>query len=283
MSTLDTVIEMQRRGMTDSEISRTLQSQGISPKEINDSLNQAKIKSAVDAADQNRMQPRPSITEGNQGGGVAGLPGGVSSSGVVNQVPGPQGNMNGIQTPGGQYMNQNQMGGIPQGQDMMTQQPQASIMQETPQADYYPEEALYSEDQYYGAGGGGGDYYGGDYYGEGYGGGSGYSDTETITEIAEQVVNEKFNEYHKRTGDMAIFKTMMEDKVRAIEQRLTRIENSIDKLQHAVIQKIGEFGENSTIIRRDLEALHNTTSKLMNPLIDQNRELQRIRGPRTTS
>ena len=47
MPTLDTIIEMQQKGMTDYEISTNLQSQGVSPREINDALNQAKIKSAV--------------------------------------------------------------------------------------------------------------------------------------------------------------------------------------------------------------------------------------------
>ena len=76
---------------------------------------------------------------------------------------------------------------------------------------------------------------------------------------------------------------MMEDKVGNIEERLHRIEATIDKLQHAIIQKIGEFGENTQAVRKDVEALHNTTSKLMNPLMDNMRELERIKGKRAMS
>jgi len=68
----------------------------------------------------------------------------------------------------------------------------------------------------------------------------------------------------------------MKDKMTNIEERLRRLENTIDKLQHAIIQKVGEFGENTNIIKKDLENLHNTTSKLMNPLIDNYRELEKI-------
>ena len=47
MATLDKIIEMQEKGVSDTEISTQLQNEGVSPTEINDSLNQAKIKNAV--------------------------------------------------------------------------------------------------------------------------------------------------------------------------------------------------------------------------------------------
>ncbi len=100
-------------------------------------------------------------------------------------------------------------------------------------------------------------------------------DPDTISEIAEQVVAEKFAEFRKKTGDIALFKETIQDKVLDIDDRLRRIENSIDKLQHAVIGRIGEFGDSVSSIHKDLENLHDTTSKLMNPLIDNYRELQK--------
>lgn len=116
----------------------------------------------------------------------------------------------------------------------------------------------------------GGDYQGQDYYQQ-----PSY-DTETITEIAEQVVAEKFKEFNKKNGDIALFKTSIQDKVDDIDSRLKRIEATIDKLQQAIIQKIGEFGENTNAIKRDVAGLHDVTSKLMNPLIDNYRELQKL-------
>ena len=101
-------------------------------------------------------------------------------------------------------------------------------------------------------------------------------DTDTISEIAEQVVSEKFSEFNKKTGDIAGFKNSIQDQVDDLDERIKRIENSIDKLQQAVIGKIGEFGESNAAIRKEVAALHDTTSKLMNPLIDNYRELKRI-------
>ena len=101
-------------------------------------------------------------------------------------------------------------------------------------------------------------------------------DTETISEIAEQVATEKLNEFRKKTGDLVSFKNSIQERVGDIDDRLKRIESSIDKLQQAIIGKIGEFGESNAAIHKDLDNLHGTVSKLMNPLIDNVNELKKI-------
>jgi hypothetical protein len=101
-------------------------------------------------------------------------------------------------------------------------------------------------------------------------------DTETITEIAEQIVSEKFSEFNKKTGDLSSFKENTLEKLKDLDERLKRIEDSINRLQQAVIGKIGEFGENTETIHKDLDNLHSTVSKLMNPLIDNYKELKKI-------
>jgi DNA-binding transcriptional MerR regulator len=301
MSTLETVIEMQKKGMSEMEISRNLQSLGVSPSEINNALNQAKIKSAIQGQNQNmqsqnqniqpqnqnmqsqnqnmqsqnqNMQFQPSITQTGQ----------VLDSYPKNNFQESQGynQNNNFQNQNSQFDSQQNSSNLPAQNQFSSpnenMQPMPSIMDSGQSSQTYPTEALSSEDQYYSENpyGDQSGYYSDDYN---YSGGSGYTDTETITEIAQQVVSEKFKEYNQKTGDMAVFKTMIQDKVNIIEQRLKRIEDNFDKLQHAIIQKIGEFGENTNIIRRDLEGLHNTTSKLMNPLIDHYRELEKKKKP----
>ena len=55
MGTLDQIKQMRDQGISDEEIVVKLQEQRISPKEINDAMNQAKIKSAI--VDTENMQP----------------------------------------------------------------------------------------------------------------------------------------------------------------------------------------------------------------------------------
>ncbi len=56
MATLEQVTQMKNQGYSDQDVINELSQQGISPKEINDSLKQAQIKNAVSGMDQG-MQP----------------------------------------------------------------------------------------------------------------------------------------------------------------------------------------------------------------------------------
>ena len=238
MATLDKIIDMQKQGFSEMQITAQLQKEGSSPQEIIESLNQAKIKNAVSPPAQAPPQEVPSSTAGMQQSIMQPPqePAPITPPTQEAQVPGVQ------ETPPAQapspeiYPPQEQ--GQPQ-DDYYTQTPQAYSSQ-----DYYaPQNTL---------------------------------DTETISEIAEQVAIEKLNEFKKKTGDLVSFKNSIQNNVSDIDERLKRIENSIDKLQQAVIGKIGEFGESNAMIHQDLDNLHGTVSKLMNPLMDNYNELKKL-------
>jgi len=251
MVTLDKVIEMQKQGVSDADISTQLQNEGIPAAEINDSLNQAKIKNAV------------SPPEGTP---QAQMPGQEMQASIMQNPPAgqpptaqPPATQPPAQPMAQEISEQPPMGQPPapampapeiyppQGQEAPGVQPQDDYYTQTPQA------------------------YGQDYYAPQSG-----MDTETISEIAEQVVTEKLNEFKKKTGDIVSFRNTTEDKVNDIDDRLKRIESTIDKLQQAIIGKIGEFGESNAMIHKDLDNLHGTVSNLMNPLIDNINELKKI-------
>ncbi len=264
MATLDKVIQLKNEGLPDYEITTQLRNEGISPQEINDALNQAQVKNAV-TADSNQKQQQPIQQNQNQ------------------QYPGqemqqyPEQNMQQYQYPGQEMQQypepqankimQESIINPPyqqQTQQPMQQNPQIQEMQQEILTPQY-QEPYYSESPQA--------YYDQNYYPPQAG-----SDSETITEIAEQVVSEKFKEFNKRTGDLTIFKQDTKEKLENVTERVKKIEDSIEKLQLAIIQKIGEFGESTIHIQKDLENLHNTTSKLMNPLIDNYNILKKIAG-----
>lgn len=208
MATIDDVMQLQSQGMSDSEIIKRLRDQGASPKDINDSLAQAKIKSAV------QQDPGSEVGEMEQS----------------------------IMQPQEEQMQEAEQYAPQQYQQQYTQ----------PAQDYqaYPDSTQYQQP----------------------------ADAETISEIAEQVVSDKFKEFEQKTGDLSMFRTSVQEKIQDLNERLKRIENSLDKIQQAIIGKIGEFGENMTYMHKDMENLHNTVSKLMNPLMDNYQELRRIAG-----
>jgi DNA-directed RNA polymerase specialized sigma subunit len=195
MATLDKVMQMQAQGISDSDIAYNLKNEGVSAKEINDALAQAKIKTAI-------SQPVP------------------------------------------EYQDQQQM---PQDQ-------QYAPYSQTPQA--YPDQQGY-------------------YYPE-----QPQMNIETISEIVDRLLIEKLKEINSKVRAINDFKVKAEEDLKDLKERIGRIESTIENLQRSVIGKVGEFGESTQLIHKDLENLHGTVSKLMNPLVDNYNELKRFNSKR---
>lgn len=238
MATLDKIIQMQQEGKSDNEIMAQLQNEGVQPSEISNAINQAKIKNAVSPPEQPLPQSEPT-TNNQQSATTPEMQASImptQDTATPQQPIQPSAPQQEPQTPA-------------------PQQPEAYPQQE-PQQDYYtPQPQSYSEQDYYPQQ-------------EGYG-------TETISEIAEQVATEKLEDYKTKVGDIASFKTQIQNQVNNIDDRLKRIESSIDKLQQAILGKIGEYGENYAMVHKDLDNLHGTIAKLMNPLIDNVNEMKK--------
>jgi len=222
MTLLDDVMQMHAQGLQDPDIIKKLRDEGINPREINDAMNQAKIKEAVSSPEESYGVPPRNMEE---------------------SILKPEA----LAAP--KYIDETKEQAPPQEQQYYQPQEQQYYPQQEQQ--YAPE-----QEQYY----------------------QSNIDIGTITEIAGQIVSEKFDEFNKKTGDLALFKNQIQEKVDDLDERLKRIENSIDRLQQAIIRKIGEFGETSAYIHKDLDNIHNTMSKLMNPLIDNYNELKKISG-----
>lgn len=261
MATLDRVMQMQSQGMTDDQISQALMREGVSPREINDSLGQAKVKSAVDDSNgppQGQMQG--SIMPGGSGQqpqpGVPQMsPQQAAAQAQEQQAQFQQGQMQ--QQPQQDRSQQTDTSQYPQGQ-MQAPDPNDPNQQQYYDQNYYAQTPQAYDDQGY------------------YPQGGGY-DTDTIAEIAEQVVNEKFDEFRKKTGDLSSFKNETKDTLREMEKRLDKLEDSMEKLQQAIIGKIGEFGEDAAMIRKEIGGMHDTMGKLMNPLVDNYNEMKKAR------
>jgi len=255
MATLDRIIEMQKNGIPDTEIATQLTNEGIPSADINNSLNQAKIKNAVSAP-----EATPQGQESMQGMG------GMSSSIMQeDSLPMAQ-NLQATQSTGAQPPAPGQPAQAPQAapaplpptpaQAPTEQNPEIYPSETQPIDPYYDQNQTAYQQDYYPAA-------------EGF-------DTDTISEIAEQVATEKINEYKEKTGDILNFKNRIQEKVSDIDERLKRIETSIDKLQHAIIGKVGEITENSSLIHKDLDNLHGTVQKLMDPLVDNINALKKM-------
>ena len=240
MKVNEAITEMRKRGYEDNEISKILQEQGISPREINDALSQSKIKQAVSEGEGNEEQTTAvSESEDNEG-----MMPSLSDSEEISQEE--------TQEEAPEAMPDNN-------------QPQA-----VPQAPINEQYPSYPQENY---GNPVPTPYAGDYgyndmnqgYEEGY---SGAINTDTISEIVEQNISEKITKVMNVLTALSESKVLLSTKQDKMEERLSRIESIIDELQMTLIRKAGQQEENIEDIKTEMEDMREGFQKVVNPLVD---------------
>jgi hypothetical protein len=101
-------------------------------------------------------------------------------------------------------------------------------------------------------------------------------DTESIEEIAEEIVNEKWQEIKGKMGDVVEWKNYADKRIIAFEDRLKRIESSFDRLQVALLGKVQEYGQNIRDLSAEMDSMQGAFSKVLSPLVDNVKELGKI-------
>jgi len=76
--------------------------------------------------------------------------------------------------------------------------------------------------------------------------------SDTITEIAEQVVSEKLSNIRNKLEKTIELKTETETKLTSLNERLQRIEKIIDRLELSILQKVGEYAGNVSDLKKEL-------------------------------
>jgi hypothetical protein len=97
------------------------------------------------------------------------------------------------------------------------------------------------------------------------------TDLETIRDIAKQETEEALKKIKSDIENLNKTKTDIKFEVQNLDNRLTRIEAIIQELQTAIIRKMGEYGEAVSGISQELRATQKSFSKVINPLLDQQR------------
>lgn len=243
MGILEEVNSMKNKGMQDSEISKRLQEKGFTPKSIEDAFNQIRIKNAVSAEYSGEEGMEPSIMKINEQYGTSQTP----------QPPSPSA----LYTPKTQEIEHD------------------SAELYSPQAPPIPQfnEEIQNNPQYGG--------YNQNYNSEEYFAQEGYSepvaggmyDTDTIIEIAEQVFYEKIKREQKQIESLNEFATIVETRITNDHERIRRIEEIIDKLQIAILEKIGSYGRNLESIKNEMGMMQESFEKMVPILHEkQNKE-----------
>ena len=151
---------------------------------------------------------------------------------IRGDVP-PEPPVSGIQ---GQYTPQARelQGSVPQQQDP----PEAPI-----------EEEYYSQEEYPQQGG--------------YGGYSSGMGTDNFMEIAEQVFAENIKKLSNQLESVEEFKALTQVKLDHALERIKRIEDAMDKLQMAILDKVGAYGNTLESIRKEMGMMQDSFGKIV--------------------
>ncbi len=250
MRVIDQVRMLKHQGMDDSQVAIALQDQGIPPREINEAMAQVNIKDAVSdpeqamqtqELDQRNMQPgmQPSLLN---------LQGSQSQNQMSRQ---------------GNSRTQEWDQQIPSPGSNTSQQPQEYYSEESPQN--YSQE--YSQDAY-----------------QGYSQNQGqqnydYASQDTMSEVASQIVTEKTKSLSKKINDLGEMNSLLTSKVEKMDERLSRIESIIDRLQTSILRKANAQEQNIEDIKSEMGAMQDSFGKVINPLVSLARKSPSRKSP----
>jgi hypothetical protein len=249
MTIMNRVKEMKNQGLGEQQITQSLREEGASPREIDEAMDQSNVKSAVNTYD--GISPRFTQEE---------LPGSTYQQAALNptfdtqiaehpsedqidfnaqQIVPPSPNQQAFQQQQDQYQQQYQQEQGYNGQEQYSQQ-----------SSQYPQYEYNQAPQQAGS--------------------------DTITELTEQIVEEKTQEIKKELIELLQFKIETQGKTDNMEDRIKRIELIIDKLQASIIGQIGNYGRNIADLKKEMIATQDSFSKIVNPLTSSIQDLREI-------
>jgi hypothetical protein len=100
--------------------------------------------------------------------------------------------------------------------------------------------------------------------------------TDYIQQIAEGVVEEKWDELMNKVGDIRLWKDKIDNDVVSIKQEIMRTQNHFANLQKAVLGKVSEYNENILNINTEMKSLEKVFEKILQPMTENIKELSKI-------
>lgn len=101
-------------------------------------------------------------------------------------------------------------------------------------------------------------------------------ETQRIEELAEAIIDEKWNEIVRSINKVIDWKERIEARVNKIEQQLEDLNKSMDTLHKGVLGKITDYDQNLTNVGAEIKAMEKVFQKVLPSLTESVSELSRI-------
>ena len=99
---------------------------------------------------------------------------------------------------------------------------------------------------------------------------------ETIEEISESIVDERFQKLKDEMGDIPSWKIKISDDITSLKDDMSRIDSRFDNLEKAIMGKTAEYTEGLEEVNSDIKALEKVLRNIIEPLTNNIKELSKI-------
>jgi len=99
---------------------------------------------------------------------------------------------------------------------------------------------------------------------------------EKIEEMAEAIIDEKWEELVKSINKIIEWKSKVESNLNKVEQEIRDLKDNFSKLQNSIIGKINEYDKNIVNVGSEVKAMSQVFEKVLPTFTENVAELRRI-------
>ncbi len=100
--------------------------------------------------------------------------------------------------------------------------------------------------------------------------------SETVQQIVEAIVKEKWDELESSVGNIAEWKERVNNNIVSMKQEIIRISEKFQNLQNAVLGKVGEYDQGLRGVHTEMKALEKVFEKILEPMTSNIKDLDRL-------
>jgi len=102
------------------------------------------------------------------------------------------------------------------------------------------------------------------------------TDVSRIEEIAEAIIDEKWDDLIKSIERIVEWKDRVEARIISIEQQMKSMKSDFDKLHTSILEKVGDYDQSIVAVGTDIKALEQVFKKILPGFVENVNELGRI-------
>jgi|TARA_Y100000310_G_scaffold339022_1_gene430371 DNA-binding transcriptional MerR regulator len=103
-------------------------------------------------------------------------------------------------------------------------------------------------------------------------------DRETIEEVAESIIDEKWEEISKNINKIVEWKSATETKIIKLDQQFKDLKAEFENLHKALISKVNEYDQNILNVGTEIKAMEKVFQKVLPTFTENVSELSRLTG-----